>query len=73
MYEKSELEMNALDSEEASKLPERINASIRHQYVTLIEKYGNLLRIVNSLTVLLDELTEIKCSNMRKPRNLFFF
>ena len=60
LCEKSELEMNALDSEEASKLPERMNASIRHQYATLIEQYGNILRDVNSLTVLLDKLTEMK-------------
>ena len=73
LYEKSELEMNALDSEEASKLPERINASIRHQYVTLIEKYGNLLRIVNSLTVLLDELTEINAPICESQETCFFF
>ena len=58
--EKSELEFNALDSEEACKLPERINASIRHRNATLIDQYGNLRRHVNSLTVLLDKLNKMK-------------
>ena len=71
LCEKSELEMNALDSEEAYKLPERINAPIRHQYATLIEQCGNILRDVNSLTVLLDELTKMKAT-INKSRETTF-
>ena len=57
LRERLESEMNALDSEETSKLPERKRASIKCQYATIIERYANVIRQVHLLNVKLDKFT----------------
>ena len=55
-----EIEMGTLDSEKASELPEKTRDSFKQRYLTIIQRYKNIMRDTDSLNGLIEELTKLK-------------
>ena len=55
-----ELEMNSLDSEEASELPEEIRASLKHRYQMIIRRYKTIMEEILPFNEIFTELTNLK-------------